>query len=128
MSLRARLIAGLLAVAAAGLLTLGAIVYAEQRSFLVQRVDQQARSAIHPVAYALDDREIMGPAPAAGQDGTRETGLEKPRHNRPPMMNFNLPPGTYGESRDAGGKVLEHGGDAVPIDRPADVRAGDRAR
>ena len=40
MSLRARLIGGLLAVAAAGLLALAGITYAEQRSFLLERADQ----------------------------------------------------------------------------------------
>jgi two-component system, OmpR family, sensor kinase len=42
MSLRARLMAGLLVLAAAGLVTLGAVTYTEQRSFLYDRADQQA--------------------------------------------------------------------------------------
>ena len=41
-SLRARLIAVLLVVAARGMLLLAGITYAEQRSFLLDRVDQQA--------------------------------------------------------------------------------------
>ena len=45
MSLRARLIVGLLALAAAGLVTLAAVTYVEQRSQLYDRVDQQAESA-----------------------------------------------------------------------------------
>ena len=109
-SLRTRLIAGLLVVAAAGLVLLAAITYAEQRSFLVDRVDQQARSASPSVSHALDDQGVANP-------GAR-------RHNpdgddRPPPgggggggdrggVAANLPPGTYGERRDASGKVLGH--------------------
>ena len=45
-SLRARLLAGVLALAAAGLVAAGGVTYAEQRSFLLDRVDQQvARGA-----------------------------------------------------------------------------------
>ena len=40
-SLRARLVAAVLAIAAVGLLALAAIVYAEQRSFLLDRADEQ---------------------------------------------------------------------------------------
>ena len=45
-SLRARLLAALLAVTALGLLLLGTIMYLEQRSFLYERLDEQARAAI----------------------------------------------------------------------------------
>ena len=60
MSLRARLIAGLLVLAAVGLVTLAAITYAEQRSFLLDRTDQQARAAEPIVDRSLDEdtREI----------------------------------------------------------------------
>ena len=54
MSLRARLILGLLALAAAGLITLAAITYAEQRSFLLQRVDQDARAGVNVMSHVLD--------------------------------------------------------------------------
>ncbi len=54
MSLRARLILGLLALAAAGLITLAAITYVEQRSFQMQRVDQEASSDVAFVSHALD--------------------------------------------------------------------------
>src|ERR1700709_2073434 len=45
MSLRTRLVAGLLALAAVGLLLLAGVTYAEQRHFLISRVDDQARQA-----------------------------------------------------------------------------------
>ena len=44
-SLRARLLAGLLALTAAGMLIAGGVTYAEQRSFAYQRVDDQTRDA-----------------------------------------------------------------------------------
>jgi two-component system, OmpR family, sensor kinase len=100
-SLRARLIAGLLALAAAGLLLLGGITYAEQRSFLLQRVDQQLSAATGTLGHALDERGVPG-------------GFREPDHDhgvgggpRPPGgAGVGLPPGTYGQRRDGAGKVL----------------------
>ena len=54
-SLRARLIAGLLALAAIGLLVLAGVTYVEQRGFLLDRVDQQARAAPVAVRFAMED-------------------------------------------------------------------------
>jgi two-component system OmpR family sensor kinase len=107
-SLRTRLIAGLLVVAAAGLLLLGAITYAEQRSFLVDRVDQQARSASPAVTHALEEQGITMP-------GARDRSPDG--DDRPPPRGgggnrggptSNLPPGTYGQLRDASGRPLGH--------------------
>jgi two-component system OmpR family sensor kinase len=85
-SLRARLLAALLALTAVGMLLLGGITYLEQRSFQLDRVDQQARAAIGPVAGDLDgDARRRGPPPG-----------EAP-----------LPSGVYGERRDADGKVVK---------------------
>src|SRR4051794_14126280 len=107
-SLRTRLIAGLLVVAAAGLILLGAITYAEQRSFLVDRVDQQARSASPAVTHALEQQGVSIP-------GARDRSPDG--DDRPPPRGgggdrggptSNLPPGTYGQLRDSSGKVLGH--------------------
>src|SRR3954464_7741549 len=64
MSLRTRLIAALIGLGAAGLVTLAAVTYAEQRSFLLDRVDQQARDAQRAVNF-----ELMGPDLAPGVPG-----------------------------------------------------------
>ncbi len=106
MSLRVRLIAGLLLLAGSGLLVLGGITYAEQRSFLRQRVDQQTRSAIPAVSHGLDREGINVP-------GTRDAA---PGSGGPPSGagfqrgldgdDVNLPPGTYGQRRDGAGRVL----------------------
>ncbi len=86
-SLRARLIAVLLVVAAAGLLALAGVTYAVLRSYVYDRVDQQARSAIPAMAHEL-------------------TGRGGPRGGGPPPGEVNLPPGTYGQLRDASGAVI----------------------
>ena len=98
-SLRARLVAGLLALAAAGLLLLGGITYAEQRSFLFDRLDQQVRSAPGAVQHALADQGI---GPAADSD---DRGQGPGPRGGPPPGNL-LPPGTFGQRRDASGRVL----------------------
>jgi two-component system, OmpR family, sensor kinase len=94
-SLRARLLGAVLVLSAAALLLVGAIVYAEQRSFLLDRVDQQARSAPGAVAFALH-----------GDQGFGRIDPDHDRHDRPPGPDRNLPFGTYGEERDAAGKVV----------------------
>jgi len=97
-SLRARLVAGLLALAAIGLLVLGGITYAEQRSFLLDRVDQQLRAATPPVSAVLDGRIFPG-RPAFGGG----PGREGERGGGP---GFGLPRGTYGERRDPNGAIV----------------------
>ena len=101
MSLRARLIAGLLVLATAGLLVLAAITYAEQRSFLLDRVDQQTRSAVPAVGRALDEAGVT--AAPSGELREHLGGPDESGGARPPRVN--LPPGTYGQRRDGGGKV-----------------------
>jgi two-component system, OmpR family, sensor kinase len=90
-SLRARLITVLLAVAAVGLLVLAAVTYAEQRSFLLERVDQQLAGA--PPAMERVLTEGFRPEPG-GHDGDR------------PPPGGDLPPGTYGELRDRDGDLI----------------------
>jgi two-component system, OmpR family, sensor kinase len=87
-SLRARLIAVLLVVAAVGLLVLAAITYTEQRSFLLERVDQQLAGA--PPAMERVITEGFRP-PRGGDD-------------HPPPSD--LPQGTYGELRDRNGDLI----------------------
>jgi two-component system OmpR family sensor kinase len=89
-SLRARLIAGLLVLATAGLVALAAITYAEQRSFLFDQTDGQARAAVEPVDHALGGQHRDDLAPS-GERGGRD---------------FGLPAGVYGERRTPSGRVL----------------------
>src|ERR1700758_4100883 len=109
-SLRTRLLAGVLLLAAAGLVLLAAVTYAEQRSFLLNRVDSEVRSAVAPLSRALDDAGFR-PSPALG-GGLPGTGGDGGRFGpgggggAPGGPAVNLPPGTYGQRRDASGKVL----------------------
>jgi two-component system OmpR family sensor kinase len=96
-SLRARLIAGLLTITTIGLLVAGAVTYFEQRSFLLDRVDQQAQAAVPVLSHRLRP-------PGATNQG-RGGGDQDDRHGPPPDQ-VNLPPGTYGQRRTAGGQVL----------------------
>src|SRR5688572_7399926 len=95
-SLRARLLAAVLALTAAGLLLLGGITYVGQRSFLLDRLDDQI-SVAPPVAagaLGIDDRgpERHGPG-------------ERGRGGGGPPAGSGLPPGTYVEHRNASGSV-----------------------
>ncbi|MEA2132295.1 MAG: two-component system, OmpR family, sensor kinase [Solirubrobacteraceae bacterium] len=97
-SLRARLLAAVLVVAAVGLLLLAAITYAEQRSYQLDRVDDQARAGIAAVEGALAQQGI-------GEHREPDRG---PRDGGPPHgggPGVGLPAGTYGELRDADGTV-----------------------
>jgi two-component system OmpR family sensor kinase len=97
-SLRARLLAAVLALTACGLVVAGAITYAEQRSFQYDRIDQQLHASIVVVGHELV-HEMGGPAGNYGDpDGRPPGGGGGP--------NFGIPAGTYGEKRDAGGRVL----------------------
>jgi two-component system OmpR family sensor kinase len=95
-SLRARLLAAVLALTACGLLLVGGITYAEQRSFLYDRVDQQVTAAIPPVARKLD--QLRG-GPGGGYD-------DRDDHRPGGGPNLGIPAGTYGQKRDADGNVL----------------------
>jgi two-component system OmpR family sensor kinase len=94
-SLRARLVAAVLAIAAVGLLTLGAITYAEQRSFQLDRIDQTAREGAGAVEGALAQEGIVEhrEPDAGGHDGG-------PPHGGGPGVG--LPAGTYGQLRTGG--------------------------
>ncbi len=105
-SLRARLLAGVAVLVACGL-TAGAVVtYAEQRSFLLDRADQQVQSAIGPLSFqlGLDGRH------ARGDDGRPRTPgptLPGPGRGGPVGAAAVLPPGTFGALLGTGGKVIK---------------------
>jgi len=86
-SLRARLVATLLALSAAALLVLGAITYASQRSFEEDRIDDQTRAAEPLVEHAMNDEFFGRPGPGVPDGGGPG----------PDGAGANLPPGTYGQ-------------------------------
>jgi two-component system OmpR family sensor kinase len=105
-SLRARVLASVLALSAAGLLALAAVTYTEQRSFLEGRVDQEVRQAGPSVSRALDakgytpagDESTPANQPNAGAGAGGGRGGGGP--------GLNLPPGTCGQRREADGHVI----------------------
>jgi two-component system OmpR family sensor kinase len=116
-SLRARVLLSVLLLAAAGLVALAAVTYAEQRSFLQGRVDQEVRAAWGALSFALDSKGYVPRAsPGASTSATGRSGPgirgDQPRGRGPggpgASPNVNLPPGTYGQRREASGKVLGH--------------------
>jgi two-component system OmpR family sensor kinase len=115
-SLRARILLSVLLLAAAGLIALAAVTYADQRSFLEGRVNQELRDAAPTVSRALDREGLYPPglAPARGGTVGQESSSTGPAAGGglqggpqgPP--NLSVPPGTFGERREASGKVLGH--------------------
>jgi two-component system OmpR family sensor kinase len=96
-SLRGRLVAGVLALAAVGLLVLAGITYAEQRSFLLTNVDRQVRSAQKAVDVLLNGGFDPGGFGRGGGGG----------HGGPPPGD--LPPtGTYVQRRPSSGAWSGH--------------------
>jgi two-component system OmpR family sensor kinase len=92
MSLRGRLLAGMVMLVAAGLAVTGGVTYAEQRSFLLARVDGQVGSAVVPLSFALHalplgQRFLAGPLRSRVAEA-RPLGLG---------AGASLPPGTLGE-------------------------------
>src|SRR5690242_6521580 len=95
-SLRARVLASVLALAAVGMIAVAAVTYAEQRSFLYSRADQQARSAVGAVSRVLDSAGLRPPGFGPGGDGGGGGGPGgAPDEHGGPI----LPPGTYGQRR-----------------------------
>jgi two-component system OmpR family sensor kinase len=94
-SLRARLLFGLLALTAAGMLLAGGITYVEQRSFFYQRVDDQTRQAPFLVDRALSEQGVGdGDSGGPPRGGPHDGGPAGP------------PAGTYGERRSPTGQIL----------------------
>jgi two-component system OmpR family sensor kinase len=87
LSLRTRLVAGLLVLAAVGLVLLAGVTYVEQRHFLYDRVDQQAKAAT--------GREPLGAEPPRGGLGFG-AGYGPPAGRRPGDGDDHGPAGPAG--------------------------------
>jgi len=96
LSLRARLLVGLVVLAAIGLSAAAIVTYEEERSFLLTRVDQQVADSRVPVSVALD---LIHPGQSKAQGvGSGASG------QAPSTFQTS---GTYGVLLDASGKVVE---------------------
>ena len=103
-SLRARVLTSVLVLAACGMVALAAVTYAEQHSFLLGRLDQQVRAGGPAMSQLLDSKGLL-PAGAA-HNGSNNSLNPDGAHDRHGPPNVSLPPGTFGQRRDASGKVL----------------------
>ena len=113
-SLRGRLVAGVLVLAAAGMLLVGAVTYASQRSFLLDRVDSQLTGATFALEHQL------------GGDEPKDSG---PRRGGPPPGG-GAPQDTFGQLRTSSGTVINSGflgqdetGEKPVL--PADIQMGE---
>jgi len=106
-SLRARILLGVLLLSAAGLVLLAVVTYTEQRSFLLSRVDQEVRGAGPASSVALDRAGFRpsGEGPSA-TNGVGQAGHSTGSGPGGGGPGPNLPPGTFGQRRDASGKVI----------------------
>jgi two-component system OmpR family sensor kinase len=105
-------LASVLVLAAAGLIALAAVTYAEQSSFLQGRIDQEVKAAAPAVSQALDRDGFKppgGPTAASGANNdadNKDNGQGTGGQANPNGPQSNLPPGTYGERKSASGESI----------------------
>ncbi len=132
MSLRTRLIAALIVLAAAGLVTLAAVTYAEQRSFLFDDIDRQAQDAQRAVSFELAGGGPVGLPPQVDPGGAVKPPAPPPHGHDDGGDGGSgpqgLPRGTYGQLRSSTGAVIDstsvrqYGDTALPApDLPATI-------
>ncbi len=126
MSIRLRLLIGVLVLTASGLAATALVSHAALRSYLSDRLDQQVESAEEPVGRSLIASAIE--SGKAKPFGTLPNGSKlRPPSGARQDAQAGLPPGTYGELRDKGGKLLarkrfSYGERDLPtVELPADV-------
>jgi two-component system OmpR family sensor kinase len=108
-SLRARLLAGMVVLVTAGLAAAAIVTYEEQRSFLYSRVDQEVHQALGPVSFILVRRDGRGAAVFAPAHH-----LYRPLRARPLVSASgiarraleSIPPGSFGELIGRDGRVI----------------------
>jgi two-component system OmpR family sensor kinase len=84
----------------------GGVTYAEQRSFLLDRVDQQAQNSIPSLSRALDEQGyVVAPAPTGPGVHPHGDG-GGPGGGGGGSATASLPPGTFGQRRTSAGHVL----------------------
>ena len=114
-SLRARVLLSVLLLAAAGLIALAAVTYADQRSFLEGRVNQELRDAAPAVSRALDREgfyppggpQVSGSAAGPGSSGGSSAGnaLQGAPQGPPNLASH---PGPSASAAKPSGKVVGH--------------------
>ncbi|MBJ7459137.1 MAG: HAMP domain-containing histidine kinase [Thermoleophilaceae bacterium] len=111
-SLRGRLVAILLLVSLGGMIVLAAVTFAEQRSYLYDRLDRQVQSglitAVPVLAFAQQSGSgsCQGAAPGSGPFGRDEDDDRQNERGPGGRGGFSLPPGTYAALVDSSGAVI----------------------
>jgi two-component system OmpR family sensor kinase len=100
LTLRTRLVVLLVALAALGLAALDVVSYRALDSYLLDRVDQQVEAAVEPMTFAL--ARNLEPEEAGLPSGGPRVGPGPRGDGGSPQ----LPPGTYGQLRNADGEVV----------------------
>ena len=103
MSLRARLLIGLVAVTAAGLIVAGLVTYASERSFLIARVDQELIGNVHAFEDQVDNQLHLQKGPP-GSPGFGDDFPGNPGGPGGPGGGVFLPQGTYAIYRPPHGR------------------------
>jgi two-component system, OmpR family, sensor kinase len=98
-SLRARLLVGLIVVTAVGLVIAGVVTYEAERSFLVGRVDQELVANVYGFEDTIDNALDLHKRPPEQGD---QNEFGPPPHGPAPGL---LPSGTYGLYKPAGGRA-----------------------
>jgi two-component system OmpR family sensor kinase len=111
-SLRTRVLASVLVLAAIGLVILAAVTYAEQSSFLENRLDREVETANPALSHELD-RHGFAPGHTDTDKNAEEgkgDGDDIPDADNPPGTAPAgapaVPPGTYAERKTAAGKLV----------------------
>jgi two-component system, OmpR family, sensor kinase len=136
LSLRARLLVLLVALAVLGLAAADLASYRALHNYLYDRVDQQLESAVVPISVGLIRKAEMGEAPEGAAGATRVEGVEGGPNltfqTASPAPDSQLPSGIYGELRGPDGEVLSQNTfsfrfarEKVPVPQvPADIPVG----
>ena len=106
MSLRTRLLTGVFLLVSVALIVAAAAIYAQQRSFLYNRLDQRVIAAATPISYQLgvDARRLRRPAGKESAEDARQANQAKSPFGKG-LAGF-LPSGTYGALVDSRGRIL----------------------
>jgi two-component system OmpR family sensor kinase len=104
MSLRTRLLIGLILLVAGALVIAAGAIYAEQSSYLYSRADQSTEAAAAPISYALglDARQLSLPPKERHRTGVGHAPTSPPGKD---LIGF-VPPGSFGEFVDPTGELL----------------------
>ncbi len=120
MSLRARLVIGLVTLAAVGLLVLGAVTYGALSRFEVGRIDDRAAAAVNPAVRVLVQKGVITGADA---EAVRQLPGDRPGGRNGPI----IPAGEGRGPRGPGGRGPAPGAERGPEPPPAGSYAEQRA-